>query len=163
MNNAIRLTPAGQGNLSKSKTQAIAVRFKKALTELRRKKNLADFLDFAVVSFGTNKKDYFLRLTKKPLAKNPVFSLEYIAVMDVFLLGSLVLWFNGYAAGLELALFIILVSVLVFVNEKQVDKKLRVIEKTTHTFLTTGKFKKRFSPKQDPFTPSERNNAEKGI
>lgn len=123
------------------KTTRISQRFKKTVHELKHKKNLADFLDFAVVSFGTNKKDYFLRFTPKPLAENPVFSLEYIAIIDVFLLLGIAIWLSGNPWGLQLVLLVILIAILVFVDEKQADKKIRVIQKTFNNFASTGKWK----------------------
>lgn len=94
--------------------------------EVRRKRTVAGVLNYGIVAFGPEKKDYFVRLTKKALLENRYFTVRYLALIDMFVILGVVLWFLGYRYGFELALIAFLVAVIVFVDARELEKRSRM-------------------------------------
>ena len=110
-------------------------RFKKAMEQIRRKRTLAGVLNFGVIAFGHAKKDYFIRLTRKPLAENRVFTVRYIALIDVFILIGIVLWYLQAPYGFDVFVFFIGVAIMVFFDQRDVEKRAKPIKKTIQKVL----------------------------
>ncbi len=98
--------------------------------DLKRKRTTAGLLNYGVIAFGPHKEDYLFRLTPKALAENSVFTVRYIAVVDVFVILGLLLWALGFTYGFLIFLFAFVLACVVFIDHREIEKRKRMVAST---------------------------------
>lgn len=114
---------------------AIKRKLNESVKELKRKRTIQGLLDYGVIAFGPEKKDYFLRVTNKPLIEEKHFTFRYIALIDVLIILGLVVGLLGNKLGWIWALFFFVMAVVVFVDAKEIEKRKGHIGQTLPSFI----------------------------